>query len=541
MTAVDTRAPGLKITRIAYWIVLSWGWRRALIAFAAGALSALALAPIDAWPVLFLSFPVLVWLVDGVAAGRLGGVPSAAIAGWWFGFGYFLAGLYWIGHAFLVDAKTFGWLLPFAVIALPAGLACFTGFGLALARVLWTRGPTRLLALAVALTAAEWLRGQLFTGFPWNAYGYALTGPLVLAQGAALIGIWGLTFIAIAIFASPAVLIDDRADTRRPWLPITLGVLLLAGIAAYGAQRLARMPTAFVDDVRLRIMQPNLQQDQKFNYSAKQSVMSRYLELSDRPTGPQSAGVRNATHLIWPESAFPFLLTREPDALAQIAALLPEGTVLITGAVRAPEQPPGQKLERAYNSIYVIDHDGSILSVYDKIHLVPFGEYLPFQGFLESLGLMQLTKLPGGFIPGERRRAINVPRAPQMLPFICYEIIFPGEAMPRGERPGWMINVTNDGWFGISSGPYQHLQQARVRSIELGLPLVRAANTGISAVIDPLGRVIKSLPLGSEGVLDSPLPRRIDPPFYVTTGDGGVALLLGTAAIIVIRRRVRRG
>jgi len=541
VTAVDTRAAGLKITRIAYWIVLSWGWRRALIAFAAGALSALALAPIDAWPVLFLSFPVLVWLVDGVAAGRLGGVPSAAIAGWWFGFGYFLAGLYWIGYAFLVDAKTFGWLLPIAVIALPAGMACFTGFGLALARVLWTRGPARLLALAVALTAAEWLRGHLFTGFPWNTYGYALTGPLMLAQGAALIGIMGLTFIAVAIFASPAVLIDDRADTRRPWLPITLGVLLLAGLVAYGAQRLARMPTAFVDDVRLRIMQPNLQQDQKFNYSAKQSVMSRYLELSDRPTGPQSAGVRNATHLIWPESAFPFLLTREPDALAQIAALLPEGTVLITGAVRAPEQPPGQKLERAYNSIYVIDHDGSILSVYDKIHLVPFGEYLPFQGFLESLGLMQLTKLPGGFIPGERRRAINVPRAPQMLPFICYEIIFPGEAMPRGERPGWMVNVTNDGWFGISSGPYQHLQQARVRSIELGLPLVRAANTGISAVIDPLGRVIKSLPLGSEGVLDSPLPRRIDPPFYVTTGDGGVALLLGAAAIIVIRRRVRRG
>jgi len=529
------------ITRIAYWIVLSWGWRRALTAFVTGALSALALAPIDAWPVLFLSFPILVWLVDGAAAGRFGGVLSAAIAGWWFGFGYFLAGLYWIGYAFLVDAKTFGWLLPFAVIALPAGLACFTSFGLALARMLWTRGPTRLLALAVALTVAEWLRGHLFTGFPWNAYGYALTGPLVLAQGAALIGIWGLTFIAVAVFASPAVLIDDRADTRRPWLPIALGVLLLAGLAAYGAQRLARMPTAFVDDVRLRIMQPNLQQDQKFNYSAKQSVMSRYLELSDRSTGPQSAGVRNATHLIWPESAFPFLLTREPDALAQIAALLPEGTVLITGAVRAPEQPPEQKLERAYNSIYVIDHDGSILSVYDKIHLVPFGEYLPFQDFLERLGLQQLTKLPGGFIPGERRRAINVPRAPRMLPFICYEIVFPGEAVPRGERPGWLVNVTNDGWFGISSGPYQHLQQARVRSIELGLPLARAANTGISAVIDPLGRVIKSLPLGTDGVLDSALPRRIDPPFYVTTGDGAVALLLGATAIIVIRRRVRRG
>ena len=529
------------VTRLAHWIVLSWGWRRALVAFTAGALSVLAMAPFDAWPVLFFTFPVLVWLIDGAAAGRFGGLPSAAIAGWWFGFGYFLAGLYWVGYAFLVDAKTFGWLLPFAVIALPAGMACYTGLGLALARMLWTRGPTRLIALAVALTAAEWLRGHLFSGFPWNVYGYALTGPLVLAQGAALIGIWGLTFIAVAMFSSPAVLTDDRTDTRRPWVPIAFGAILLTALAGCGAMRLSRTPTAFVDGVRLRIMQPNLQQDQKFNYGAKQKVMSQYLELSDRSSGPQSAGVRDATHLIWPESAFPFLLTREPDALAQIAALLPEGTVLITGAVRATELPQGQKIERAYNSVYVIDHDGSILSVYDKIHLVPFGEYLPFQNFLEKLGLMQLTKLPGGFVAGERRRAMEVPRAPRMLPFLCYEIIFPDEAVPAGERPGWLLNLTNDGWFGVSTGPYQHLQQSRVRTIEHGLPLVRAANTGISAVIDPLGRVIKSLPLGAEGVLDSSLPRRIDPPLYARTGDSGIALVIGAALIMIVRRRIRRG
>jgi apolipoprotein N-acyltransferase len=536
----DTHARSSRITRAAHWIVLSWGWRRALVAFAAGALSVLALAPFDAWPVLFFTLPVLVWLVDGAAGGRLGGIPSAAIAGWWFGFGYHVAGVYWIGHAFLVDAKNFGWLLPFAVAGLPAFLACYTGLGLALARMLWTRGPTRLIALAIALTATEWLRGHLFSGFPWNLYGYALTGPLVLAQGAALIGIWGLTFLAVAVFASPAVLMDDRTDTRRRWLPLVSGALVLAALAGYGAWRVNRTPAAYVDNVRLRIMQPNLPQDDKFNYRAKQKVMNQYLELSDRSTGPQTSGVRDATHLIWPESAFPFLLTREPDALAQIAALLPEGTVLITGAVRAPELPPGQKIERAYNSIYVIDHDGSILSVYDKIHLVPFGEYLPFQDFLEKLGLMQLTKLPGGFIPGERRRTMEVPRAPRMLPFVCYEIIFPGEAA-SGERPGWLINLTNDGWFGISSGPYQHLQQARVRAIERGLPLVRAANTGISAVIDPVGRVVKSLPLGTEGVMDASLPERIDPPPYARTGDAGIALLLGVSLIIVVRPRAGRG
>jgi apolipoprotein N-acyltransferase len=541
VTVIETRASGFSITRLAHWVVLSWGWRRALVAFSAGAVSVLGLAPFDAWPVLFLTFPLLVWLVDGAAAGRFGGLPSAMVAGWWFGFGYHLAGLYWIGYAFLVDAKVFGWLLPFAVTALPAGMACYTALGLALARLLWTRGPLRIVALALALTAAEWLRGHLFTGFPWNVYGYALTGPLVLAQGAALIGIWGLTFIAVVIFASPAVLADDRPETRRPWLPLALAVILLVALASYGAMRLNRTPTAFVDGVRLRLMQPNLQQDEKFNYSAKQRVMARYLDLSDRSTGPQSAGVRDVTHLIWPESAFPFLLTREPEALAQIAALLPEGTVLITGAVRAPELPPGQPIERAYNSIYVIDHDGSILSVYDKIHLVPFGEFLPFQEFLEKLGLMQLTKLPGGFIPGERRRAMSVPKAPRMLPFICYEVIFPGETMPSAERPGWMINLTNDGWFGVSTGPYQHLQQARLRSIEQGLPLVRAANTGVSAVIDPLGRVIKSLPLGIEGVMDAPLPRRIDPPFYARTGDIGVALVFGAALIIIVRHRAKRG
>ena len=182
--------------------------------------------------------------------------------------------------------------------------------------------------------------------------------------------------------------------------------------------------------------------------------------------------------------------------------------MLITGAARAADRRPAAELARAYNSIYVIDHDGSILSVYDKVHLVPFGEYLPFQNLLESFGLMQLTKVHGGFIAGRppaRRSRCRARRA--SLPLICYEIIFPGEAVPRGERPGWLLNLTNDGWFGNSTGPYQHLQQARVRAIEEGLPLVRAANTGISAVVDPLGRIVRSLPLGAEGVLDAPLPR----------------------------------
>ena len=528
----------MTLARFAHAVILASGWRRATIAFVAGAASALAMAPVNAWPILFVTFPVLVWLVDGSAAGRLSGAMNAALAGWCFGFGYFLAGLYWIGYAFLVDAKTFGWLLPVAVAGLPAYLAIYTALGLAAARMIWARGPERLLALAATLTIAEWLRGHLLSGFPWNTFGYALTEPLVLAQSVSLVGVWVLTFLCIAICATPAVLADDKADTRHPYVPLLLGLAVLAGFVGYGAMRLWSNPTNYVDNVKLRIMQPNLPQDDKFNYSAKAQVMDRYLRLSDRATGPQSHGVRDVTHLIWPEAAFPFFLTREPDALAQIAALLKPSTELITGAVRAASNASVDN-PRAYNSVYVIDPDGSIRGIYDKVHLVPFGEYLPFQGLLERLGLMQLTKVVGGFQSGDRRRAIDLVGAPKVLPLICYEAIFPGAAVPRGERPGWLVNVTNDGWFGISSGPYQHFQQARVLAIAEGLPLVRAANTGISAVIDPVGRIVGSLSLGTEGVLDARLPAAIAPPLASSYGNYTLILLLLLGLSLVWRRRLR--
>jgi apolipoprotein N-acyltransferase len=527
------------LARISHTIMLASGWRRAAIALAAGAASALAMAPFNAWPVLFVTFPVLVWLIDGSAAGRWSGAINAAIAGWCFGFGFFVAGLYWIGYAFLVDAKTFAWLLPIAVSGLPAYLAIFTALGVAAARLIWVRGPERLLALAATLTIAEWLRGHVLSGFPWNTFGYALTQPLALAQSVSLVGIWALTFLCIAICATPAVLADDKIDTPRPYRPLTLGLVIIVGLMIYGTVRLSLNPTAFVDGVTLRVMQPNLQQDQKFNYSAKAEVMARYIGLSSRSTGPDAEGLSNVTHLIWPESAFPFFLTREPDALAQIAGLLKPGTELITGAVRAAQGATAAN-PRAYNSVYVIDPDGSIQGIYDKVHLVPFGEYLPFQRVLEKLGLRQLTKQVGGFQSGDRRRVMDVPRAPKMLPLICYEAIFQDAAVPRGEeRPSWLVNVTNDGWFGISTGPHQHFQQSRVLAIAEGLPMVRAANTGISAVIDPLGRVINSLPLGAEGVFDSRLPQPAAPPIFLLVGDYAFILFLVVSFILVTRRRLR--
>jgi apolipoprotein N-acyltransferase len=223
--------------------------------------------------------------------------------------------------------------------------------------------------------------------------------------------------------------------------------------------------------------------------------------------------------------------------MAQIADFLPKGTVLITGSVRAPDLPPGSRITRAYNSIYVVDHDGSILSVYDKLHLVPFGEYLPLQDWMERLGFEQLTRIQGGFIAGNVRRTLQIPGAPQVLPLICYEIVFPGDIAAGDDRPGWIVNLTNDGWFGISTGPYQHLQQARLRAIEQGLPVVRAANTGISAVIDPVGRIVAQLGLGIDGVLDSSLPSAIRLTVYARMGDFPVAIIAAAALIFVIRRR----
>ncbi len=302
------------------------------------------------------------------------------MSGFWFGLGYFVPGLYWTGNAFLVDAPTFAWLMPFAVLGLPAYLALFPALGFALARLIWTRDASRVLALAVGA------HGQRMAARPC-AVGLSLECLRLRAVGAAGAGADGVADRAVGHdvpqrcdLCQPGGA-DRRQSSRgrKPWIAPVAALSLLVAMGVYGAVRLSLQPTALTK-VKLRIMQPNLQQDVKFNYAAKAEVMQKYLALSDRASGPQSTGVRDAQILIWPESAFPFFLTREADAMAQIAELLPKGTVLITGSVRAPGRAARRpRSRRAYNSIYVIDHDGSVLSVYDKLHLVPFGEYLPFQ------------------------------------------------------------------------------------------------------------------------------------------------------------------
>ncbi|UDQ90709.1 apolipoprotein N-acyltransferase [Xanthobacter autotrophicus] len=479
------------------------GWRRRFVAWTAGAVGALAMPPFDLWPVLALSFPVLVLLLDGCRGDLKTRLLGAAGVGWWFGFGYFLASLWWIGAAFLVEADVFGWLLPVAVVAMPAGLALFTAFGTAVARLLWSKGGLRLFALTFGLTLAEWLRGHVLTGFPWNTYGYAVSDDLLLMQAASVIGVWGLTFFCVLLLSTPVLLLTPG---RRGFAAVGAAALVIAGTALWGGYRLSVTPLETVPGVALRVMQPNLSQDKKFAYDRREQILKDYLALSAKKSETYPGGLADVTVLIWPESSFPFIYEREPWAAEAIAAVLPPNVTLVTGAVRYDFPPPGQR-SPFFNSIRVMDHRGRVLENTDKVHLVPFGEYLPFQAELEALGIEQLTRVRGGFSSGAAFRALQIPGLPLASPLVCYEIIFPGKVVPQGPRPAWLLNLTNDAWFGLTPGPYQHFAQARMRAVEEGLPLVRAANTGISAIVDPLGRIVASHDLGLEGLVDGPLPK----------------------------------
>jgi len=525
-------------------VILADGWARAVIAIASGAVGALAMPPFGIWPALAASLAIAVWLIDGSDSGSrfrtAATLRRAAFVGWFWGLGYFVAGLWWIGAAFLVEADVFAWLLPVGILGLPALLAIFPAFGFALARALWSRSAARLFALAFALTVTEWLRGHLLTGFPWNAFGLALGQNDYLMQSASILGMWGLTGVAALLLATPATIATGETG-RDCYGPPILASLALCVMAAFGALRLSGGETPTVPGVKLRIMQPNLSQDAKFRPSNGAEILQAYLALSDRSTSPETTGLADVTHLIWPESAFPFLLHREPNALAQIAGILPRNGVLITGAARQGESLPGESGGRFYNSIQAVGPDGAIIATYDKIHLVPFGEYVPhlLDATLRRIGIREFVKMPGGFTAGERRASLRIPGLPSAGATICYEAIFPEEVAPSDPRPGLLLNVTNDGWFGNTPGPYQHFAQARLRAVETGLPLVRAANTGISAVIDPYGRIVAALPLGRENVLDSRLPTALGETVYSRMGNIVLAIVCTLCAGVALARSVR--
>ncbi|TNE37079.1 MAG: apolipoprotein N-acyltransferase [Alphaproteobacteria bacterium] len=494
------------------------GRRRMFLAFVLGAIMPLALAPVYFVPVLFISFTGLVWLMDGLGWGPKVWRQAAAL-GWAFGFGFHLTGLYWVGFAFLVDAESFAWAIPFAVTLMPAGLALFFAAALVLAHRFWSEGPERVWTLALSLLLFEWLRGHILTGFPWNLIGYAWMDFLPIAQIGSLIGIYGLTLLSVALFAAPAALISGqsaRARLDRQGVFFALAHLgLFVVIAAGGALHMGKLQRDGVEGVTLRLAQASIPQKEKWADEYRYRNFDLYLEMTRADAGPGN----RPTHIIWPESAVPLFLANNEAARKEIGEALQPGQILLTGAVRFDRvEEDGLLVSKVYNSFHTLNSDGAITGTYDKFHLVPFGEYLPLASLLSRFGLKKLTEGLGAYSAGPGPQKVAAPGTGQVMPLICYEAIFPGR-MSDGERPDWMLNITNDAWYGNTSGPRQHLAQAQMRSIEQGLPLVRSANNGISAVIDGYGRIWSRIPLNQRGILQSPLPKPLPPTLYSRFGD----------------------
>lgn len=518
--------------RFSSTLTAATGWRRAGAAALAGAVSALALAPVYALPLLLIGFSALILLIDGAKTARRPNRAAFSV-GWFFGFGYFLVGLYWMSFSFFVQADEFAWMAPFAMMGMPAFLAVFTGGATLLAAQVWSPGWRRVVALAVAWAIFEYLRGHILTGLPWNLTGQALAGVAIGAQTAAWYGVYGLSLVTVLISAAPAATLG-AAQNRHP---AYIGLLSALGGAvllfAIGAARLAMPEPAPDENNFLRIVQPNIPQREKIDPAMWGRNFNRQLELSK---GGVPADAR--LFILWPENGAP-LLNEADTALSILSQQLPENAVLIAGAVRREMDDEG--LDRYYNSIAVVPQTPAgrrAIAFYDKHHLVPFGEYLPFYDLLNAIGLAQLAPYgDGGFAAGAGPAVLNA-GGPSFSPLICYEVIFPGRMYPKGERPDWLLTVTNDAWFGDTSGPRQHLDQARLRSIETGLPMARSANTGISAVIDAKGRVLARVDLYESGRIEAALPSALAPPLYDRIGDWAFALMLAACLAAIRIRKV---
>jgi apolipoprotein N-acyltransferase len=536
--AADASAPAGRagpLHRLAAVLMALAGWRRLALAGLCGALAAAALPPRYAVPVLLPAFTAVVWMLRGARDGR-----QAALTGWAFGTGHFAAGLYWVGIAFLVDAERFGWAMPFAVGGLAAGLALFPALAFWLTHLARRRfgldGVALVLAFAAAWLVGEGLRAWIFTGFPWNLVGSVWAFSAAALQPAALGGVWLLSLLTVAAAAAPAAL--TAPSHRRAAALAAIAVLLVLPLAGwgFGAWRLAAAPqpgspaSLAVPEVRLRLVQPSIPQALKWRSDQRAANLRLQAEMS---LGP---GHDDRTLIIWPETAVPYLLAAEPRLREELAALVPPGGYLIAGAPRVdPERPDGD----IWNSLHALDDSGQNAATYDKVHLVPFGEYTPLRSLL---GLAKLTAGTRDFSAGPGLASLALTGVPPFSPLICYEVIFPGAVTPpagQGPRPRWLLNLTNDAWFGDSSGPYQHFASTRIRAVEEGLPLVRAANNGISAVIDAYGRVVDRTNLNDREILDASLPSAAETstPYSYASNLLYLIELLFTACVIIVARR----
>jgi len=530
------------------WCLLVHGWRRFGVALVAGAIAALSMPPLFVFPALFVAYPILVWLLDGVETQltwRQKLIGPAFRVGWSFGFGYFVVSLHWMSGAFFVEPDLFLWALPLGLFGLPAILAIFWGVGAAVAHLMWSDFGQRIFALGAALSISEFLRGHLFTGFPWNLPGYALSMSDQTMQFGSVVGIYGLSFIVLVLAMAPATIwprLDQSNWTRfGPFLG-SVGVLFV--LFVFGQLHLSANPTQYREDVRLRLVQPNIPQAEKWKPENAQSIFEKLLTLSTQRTSASDPGLIASTHVIWPESVFPFLVAERPEALAKIARLLPNGTDLIAGAARQNVDLTGldQREVGVLNSILSFNDQGEVNATYDKYRLVPFGEYVPFKPILSLFGIREMVSASDSFVHGQQPKKPFEPLGtPPLLPLICYEVIFSGGLGAAISDAQWMLNLTNDAWFQGTVGPAQHFEHARMRAVEEGLPLVRVANTGQTSVVDPYGRVTASLVQNEAAVLNANLPQRLEKTLFSQYRHFIFYLIIGATLLsVILRNRWRR-
>ncbi len=500
--ARHSRSPGL-VRRAGGLLVSARGWRADLAGLGAGLLSALALPPIHVLPALLLAVPALLLLIDGAR-----GPWVAARRGWWFGFGLNLIGLYWITEAILIEAARFWWCVPLAVPALAATLAVFIAFAAGVARLARAGWP-RLLALAGAWVLGDLARQFIGTGFPWNLWGsvWELPGRAgdVLIQPAALVGVHGLTLATVLLAGLPLLGWGFRAA----------GAALLAAWVAFGIVRTAA-PPAPATGVTAVLVQGDIAEGQKWTPALALGIFRRYLDLTRDGVARAGAGPKV---VIWPETASPYLLGRDPTARQMIAEAA-GGAPALVGSVRFDAQG------RPRNTLFALTPNGAVAGLYDKWHLVPFGEYQP------DWFPLPIQIVPGGgFAGGPGPQTLRVPGLPPFAAIICYEAIFPSQIVDEAARPDWIVNITNDAWFGNSTGPRQHLAAVRLRAVEEGLPVLRAANTGITAAIDARGHELGRIGLDRPGVLVVGLPGKLPATPYARAG---LALPLGLSLAAVL-------
>ena len=487
-----------RVRKAADWFDQTRLGNRAALAFVLGSAAVLSLPPFSIFLLLPVSFGGVILLLRGT------GLRISLITGWSFGFGFFLIGISWIAESFFIDAERFGWMAIPAVVGLSAFLAMFAAFPCGIYSQFKTFGVSASFVFALSWTGFEWLRGHLFTGFPWNLIGYVWADYAAPRQAAALIGSYGLSFLTMMLALLPATLVFARTCHERRIA--TLLFFFSSFILWSGGWLRLNLQTEAASAFTVRIVQGNISQSDKWSPALKDDIFNRYLFLS---ASPGSYDI-----LVWPEAAFPGHLDQSPEALNRIGALLPPRSYLLTGTPQRVNV--GSALEYR-NAILAIGDEGAVTGFYSKHHLVPFGEYVPWRRWLP---IERLVPNVADFSPGFGPSTLSLgPSLPSAGMTICYEAIFPGEIIDRQNRPAWIFNATNDAWFGQSLGPWQHFASARMRAVEEGLPMVRAANTGISAVIGPHGNLHARIALGVTGIADVALPLPLSPPPYALYGD----------------------